>query len=376
MPLKELIGVGVLSAAMLFRMFGVFVALPIAALFATGLDGGEAAFAIGLAIGGYGVTQALLQIPAGMLADVCGRKPVLVGMLLVFAAGGFVAADATTVWQLAGGRLLQGCGAVAAVAAAWIADITAPERRAKAMMVYGIGIVLAFVGALFFAPPLAGWLGLAQIFALSGWLGVISAVAVCFLPSPPKQTAESVVGEPLLNRQVVFCAVAAFVSHYVLAALFLQIPLLLNDIWPLPEHWKFYAPTFVLSLFLAVPLIWREKWQFAPFAAMILLAIGTFIILAGEPTLLVLSFGIVLFFSGFVALEAIIPARASRAAPKQKRGAALGVVMSMGFFAMFCGASMSGLLLDVAGETGFLLGTMLLIGGGFVIMRRVGANRL
>ena len=368
MPLKELISVGVLAAAMFFRMFGVFVALPVAAVLAAQLREGGTAWAVGLAVGGYGITQALLQIPAGMLADRLGRKPVLVAMLLVFAAGGFLAAAAETVWQLAAGRLLQGGGAVAAVVAAWIADVTAPCRRTRAMLVYGAAIVLAFVASLFLATPLAGWLGLSEIFALSGWLGVLSAVAAALLPKPPVPTTTR--AATFVNRRIVACAGGGFVAHYALSALFLQLPPLLLQHMELAEQWRFYGPSFLLSLLLSLPLLWRRSRRFAPAVAMLLLAVGIALIMQGSGGVWFLGLGMLLFFSGFVVLEATIPARASTAVAADKRGAALGVVMSMEFLGMFCGAAVSGALLDFIGVHGAFFVLMLLLAGDFVIMRK------
>ena len=366
MPGREFAGVGVLAGAMFFRMFGVFVALPLAAVFAAGLDGGDAAAAVGLAVGGYGITQALLQIPAGGISDRWGRKPTLICMLLIFSLGGFVAATAETVWQLAAGRLLQGGGAAAAVTAAWIADITAPSRRARAMMVYGIGIALAFAASLLLAPSLAKVLGIAQVFALSGWLGLASAAAVMMLPAPA--AAKSMTFRPTVNRPALSCAALAFVSHYALAALFLQIPLQLQETLPLGEHWQVYAPAFFLSLPLAVPWILREKSPFAPPVSLFLLAAGAMWTLSAEGEPLSAAAGMTAFFGGFVALEALIPARASRAAAADRRGATLGMVMSMEFLGMFCGAAFSGILLDIWGEGAMLAAMVLLIGGGFAIM--------
>lgn len=370
MPIKELTSIGVLAAAMFFRMVGVFAALPVAAILAAQLHGGTAGWAVGLAVGGYGITQALLQIPAGMWADRLGRKPVMIVMLLIFAAGGFVAAAADTVWQLAAGRLLQGGGAVAAVAAAWIADVTAPARRAKAMLVYGLAIVLAFVTSLFLAPPLAGWLGLAEIFALAGWLGVLSAVAVALLPAPPR--AQTGGAATVINRPIMACAGGAFVAHYALSALFLQLPPLLLGHLALAEQWRFYVPSFLLSLALSLPLLWWRNSRLAMLVAMLLLAAGIALMLLGDGGVWQLGAGILLFFGGFVVLEATIPARASRAVAADKRGAALGVVMSMGFLGVFCGAAVSGALLDFIGIRGVFFALMLLLAGGFVIIAKEG----
>ncbi len=356
MPFKEFAAVGVLAGAMLFRMFGVFVALPLAAVFAASLPGGDAAWAAELALGGYGITQAILQLPAGMLADRFGRKPVMIFMLLVFAAGGFVAAAAETVWQLAGGRLLQGGGAVAAVAAAWISDVTAPQRRARAMLVYGAAIALAFVASLFAAPPLAGAFGLPSVFELSGWLGILSAAAVAALPAPPNSASTSRGGA--MNRRIAAYAACAFIAHYALAAVFLQIPALLRRELPLGEHWLVYAPAFLLSLPVSLPLIFAEKRIRAAAAAFALLAAGAALMLS-DGGIWRIGAGLGVFFAGFVVVEAVIPARASRAAPPQKRGAALGAVMGAEFFGMFCGATGSGALLDFAG-TGAAFWTLIL----------------
>lgn len=370
MPNKELLAAGVLAGAMFFRMFGVFAALPVAAVFAARLPGGDAAWAAGIAVGGYGITQALMQIPSGMLADWCGRKTALAAMLLVFAAGGFAAAAAETVWQLAAGRLVQGGGAAAAITAAWLADITAPERRAKAMLVYGAAIALAFVVSLFAAAPLSGVLGLSGIFSLSGWLGILSAAAVLCLPAPPRPAAVRT-QKTALNREIKICAAGAFAAHYALSALFLQAPPALEKYLPLAEHWKIYAPAFLLSLPLSLPLIFREKrMTAAPVFAMVLVAAGAATALGGGG-IWQIGIGMLLFFGGFIVLEAVIPARASRAAPAQKRGAALGFVMSMGFLGMFFGAAVSGVLLDVAGVAAAILGLVFVIGGWFVIIGAV-----
>lgn len=369
MALKEYGAVGVLAGAMFFRMFGVFAALPIAAIFAASLAGGEAAWATGMAVGGYGITQAAMQIPAGMLADSLGRKPVLAGLLLVFAAGGFIAAAADSVWELAAGRLLQGAGAVAAVAAAWITDIAAPERRARAMLVYGAGIALAFIAALILAPPLAGALGLSGVFSLSGWLGVLSAAAVLVIPSPPPPPK----GRPaaFVNRPVLLCGAAAFAAHYVLAGLFLRTPPMLQQHLPLAEHWKIYAPAFALALPLGLLLIFRESWRASPPLSVLLAAAGaTAVFLGGN--IWISGAGWTLFFSGFMFLEAHLPARASRAAPAHKRGAALGVVLSMEFLGVFCGAATSGALAG-AGATGLFL-MIALLAGAFAIMLRTDAR--
>ena len=343
---QKLIPVAVLAGAMFFRMFGVFVALPIAAIFAASLSGGDKAWAVGLAVGSYGVTQAIMQIPTGVLADRWGRKPVLVGALLIFAMGGFVAAAADTVWLLMIGRLLQGGGAVASVTAAWIADVTAPSWRGRAMLGYGAAIALAFATSIILAAPLTVWAGLDGIFALAGGLGLVSAAAVLLLPSPPQERCPP--AAPLIiNRDVALYAAGAFVAHYALSSLFLLLPPKLQNLLPLAEHWHLYAPAFLLSLLFGVPLVWKEK-RHTLIGAGFLTAAGLGVALTSE-ALWSVGFGLFLFFAGFIALEALVPARTSKSVAANIRGAAMGVVMTAEFAGMFAGAAVSGILITIVG---------------------------
>ena len=343
---QKLIPVAVLAGAMFFRMFGVFVALPIAAIFAASLSGGDKAWAVGLAVGSYGVTQAIMQIPTGVLADRWGRKPVLVGALLIFAMGGFVAAAADTVWLLMIGRLLQGGGAVASVTAAWIADVTAPSWRGRAMLGYGAAIALAFATSIILAAPLTVWAGLDGIFALAGWLGLVSAAAVLLLPSPPQERCPPT-ARLIINRDVALYAAGAFVAHYALSSLFLLLPPKLQNLLPLAEHWHLYAPAFLLSLLFGVPLVWKEK-RHTLIGAGLLTAAGLGLALTSE-ALWSVGFGLFLFFAGFVALEALVPARTSKSVAANIRGAAMGVVMTAEFAGMFAGAAVSGILITIVG---------------------------
>ena len=370
MPYKELTAVGVLAMAMFFRMFGIFVALPLAALFARQLASGELLWVVGLAVGGYGITQALMQIPSGLLADRLGRKPVLVAMLLIFSAGSFVCAYADSVWQLAAGRLLQGGGAVAAITSAWIADVVAPERRARALLVYGVSIALAFVLALFLAPLLADIFKPAGVFALAGGLGIVSAISVCLLPSAPQPPPTEDVQLSYFNASIKIYAAIAFISHYILSSLFLQIPLLLEKHLALESHWRLYIPAFVLSLFITLPLVFRRQSRLSPIIAFALMWAAMLVFVVSDHSQLELGLGMFLFFAGFTALEALIPARASCAAPAQRRAAALGVVMCMGFLGMFAGAFISGLVSNVAGANAALATGLLLITAGFVIITK------
>ena len=361
-----------LAAAMFFRMFGVFAALPVIAAFARGLPGGtQAAWAIGIAVGAYGITQALCQIPAGALADRIGRKPALAAALSLFILGCLLCAAANNILTLILGRLLQGTGAVAAIAAAWIADLAPPEKRPQAMAVFGAAIALAFVVSLFTAAPLSGAVGTNGIFTVSAAAGILALLIILPLPSPSqtRPLSKQPLTATLQSKQLRTCALGAFVLHYAMATLFLQIPLALSATLPLPQHWKIYIPAFALSLVPAVPLLMKAgKTPALVFpVSIVLAAAGYAASLAGGGDIWAVGFGMFLFFSGFIVLEAALPATASLAAPETARGAAIGLVMTCEFLGVFCGGAISGLLLHFLGVNAMTLAGIVLfcIWGGF-----------
>ena len=360
-----------LAAAMFFRMFGVFAALPVVAAFAREMPGTQAAWAIGIAVGAYGITQALCQIPAGTLADRVGRKPALAAALALFILGSVLCAAANNILILILGRLLQGTGAVAAIAAAWIADLAPPEKRPQAMAAFGAAIGLAFVVSLFTAAPLSGAVGMDGVFIISAVAGILALLIILPLPSPVRMQSPQHISfrEAFRSGQLKMCALGAFVLHYAMAALFLQIPLALSATLPLPQHWKLYVPAFALSLIPAVPLLMKvgKKSARAFPVAIALAAVGFAAALAGGGEVWNVGFGMFLFFSGFVVLEAALPAAASVAAPENGRGAAIGLVMTCEFMGVFCGGAVSGLLLHFVGVGGMMLAGIVLfcIWGGF-----------
>lgn len=370
------IGLAALAAALFCRMLGVFILLPVAAPLVSALPDGDALSA-GLVLGGYGLTQALLQLPIGMLADKFGKKPVMLAALALFAAGGFAAAAAESAAGMVGGRLLQGMGAVAAVTAAWIADIAPPHRRAPAMAAFGGVIALAFVVTLFLAPLAVGWVGLAGVFEISGWLGVASFLLVLTLPPPPLSAQDSA-APPMLsalsallrNRELMKIALGAFALHYALATLFFILPTTL----PLPtaQHWQAYAPGFVAAIAPAWWLISRVERQPARCLkiAVALVFAGTVLLPAAE-ALAAAGAAVLAFFAGFMALEAALPALAARAVPAAARASAMGVVMSCEFASVFLGGAMAGALAQVAPQAGggaaVAVAALLLAGWFFVI---------
>ena len=351
---RRAFGVVCALAVVLFaRMLGVFIILPVAVVLVGEMDGATP-WAVGLALSGYGLTQAIMQIPTGLLADRYGRKPVLLVALILFAAGGFWAAVATDIAGVIGGRLLQGAGAVAAVAAAWISDVAGEKYRGRAMALFGVAIAAAFVVSLFIATPLAAAIGLSGVFNVAGGLGILSIILLLLLPSPPQQRATKkpslrvLFAIPALRR----CALGGFVLHYAMAAMFFLLPTAVAKTLPPAEHWWVYAGGFAASLPLSLPLLARLDKYPKPVmsASIIAAAIGSaLLIFAASPTIAVIA--LVFFFGGFVVLEAALPAAAANAAPPANRAAAIGFVITAEFIGVFLGGGLTGLFHQVLGST-------------------------
>ncbi|MBA2960692.1 MULTISPECIES: MFS transporter [Ramlibacter] len=328
------------------RMLGLFLVLPVFALEAARYPGGTDTALVGLAMGIYGLTQGMLQIPFGLASDRFGRKRVILLGLLVFAAGSFVAAAAHSLTWLIVGRSLQGAGAVSAAVTALLADQTRDEVRTKAMALVGASIGLMFALSLVAAPAIAALVGLSGLFALTGALAVgCMAVVGWWTPAEPVQhksaprgrLAEVLVHGPLLRLNV-----GVFVLHAVQLAMWVAVPALLVQSGLAKErHWLVYLPAVVASfVVMGATLFPLERRGYL--RAVFLAAIGLITLVEIALTLLPapgtgwLAMLLFLFFCGFNVLEASQPSMASRVAPPHARGAALGVyntLQSLGFFA-------------------------------------------
>jgi len=337
------------------RMLGLFMILPVLALYGRDLEGATP-FLIGLAVGIYGLTQGLLQIPFGMLSDSFGRKPLIIIGLLLFAAGSLVAASAETMWAMIIGRALQGSGAVAAVLMALLADLTREEQRTKAMAMFGASIGASFILALMLGPLLAPVIGLAGIFWLTALLSLLAIwLVVYYVPTPvanrtsretrtavPTQIL-SVLSDPQLWR----LDASIFILHANMTAFFVVIPLALEQAgWAASSHWKIYLPVLLLSVVGMVPLMLlaekRQKTRWALLGSVMTLMLmqlflGTWYT---EPMgLFVLLVG---YFIAFNLLEANFPSLISRMAPADKKGTALGVYATAQFIGVFVGGALGG----------------------------------
>ena len=347
-----------LASLYVFRMLGLFMVLPVLSVYGAEYRGSTPAL-LGLALGAYGLSQALLQIPLGMLSDRFGRKPVIYGGLALFALGSLVAAQTDSVYGLIAGRLLQGCGAIAAATMALMADLTRDENRGKAMAAIGAAIGVAFMLAVMLGPVLAGLGGLSAIFWLTAGLALLGMLLVWRLVPTPQVAGRSAVYRGDFRRLLHSAATwrlvsGVFFTHLLLTALFVALPLTVVERLDLPgaEHWKLYGPLMFGAFVVMLPLMrLAERSGRVPqalFLAVAGLGAGCVALLpfGGGVALVVL---LAVFFIAFNLLEALLPAQLTRSAPAQARGAASGLYATLQFLGAFCGGSLGGYLFGLGG---------------------------
>ena len=337
------------------RMLGLFLILPVFAVHAPRMSGGDNLILVGVALGAYGLVQAFLQIPFGMASDRWGRKPVIVVGLVVFAAGSFLAAGAHDIWTAIIGRGLQGAGAISAAVMALAADLTREQHRTKTMAMVGATIGFSFALSLVAAPVLYQWIGMGGLFALTGLLAVTGiGVVVWLVPSAPARAPREAPGagpgalrRALLDPQLARLNVGIFVLHAVQMAMFVVVPPLLEASGlALPSHWKVYLPVLLVSFAVMVPPVLhadrRNAGRGVMLGAIALLALAEGGFAAIEPRVTVLAVLLLAFFAAFNVLEALIPSLVSRIAPAQMRGTAIGLYNTAQTLGLFCGGLMGG----------------------------------
>jgi MFS family permease len=353
MSAAEIRASAALASIFALRMFGLFLILPVFAVHARGMPGGESAVLIGLALGIYGLTQGVLQIPMGAASDRYGRKQVIVAGLVVFAVGSFVAAAAETVLWVIVGRALQGAGAISAAVTAFVADSTRDEHRTKAMALVGASIGLTFAVSLVAGPLLYASIGMGGLFALTGLLALAGiAVVLWVVPAaPPKIEHEDVAHwrEVAFDRQLLRLNAGIFTLHAVQMAMFVVVPVLLVELGlPLAQHWKIYLPAVLASFVLMMPPIMmaerRGRLRLLLLAAGVLMVIVQFGLRWFAPTVTALALWLVVFFVAFNILEATFPSLTSRLAPASARGLALGIYNTTQAIGLAAGAVVGGWL--------------------------------
>lgn len=338
------------------RMLGLFLILPVFAIHATSLPGGNNAILVGLAMGMYGLTQAIGQIPFGIASDKYGRKRIIIIGLLLFIAGSLLAAiDTHVVWVIIG-RAVQGAGAVSAAVTALIADSTRDEHRTKAMALVGASIGFSYAASLVIAPVLYAAVGMRGMFLLVAVLAAAAIAMVLFVvpQAPPRPPERASLRDVLRDGELMRMNVGVFALHAIQMSMFVVLPNVLVSAggMSIDQHWKIYLPVVLASFVLMLPPIFlgekRGRMKHVFVTAIVLLLIVEVGLRAAvvQPQL---SFGLLVmlllaFFVAFNILEASQPSLVSRLAPAGARGAALGVYNTMQAIGLFAGGAGGGLL--------------------------------
>ena len=378
--------VSVVALMAMCRMFGLFALLPVLAIFAADLQDATPAL-IGLAVGAYGLTQAVLQIPFGAISDRIGRVPVIVFGLALFAAGSILAAQSDSIYGVIAGRLLQGAGAISATLTALLADATREAVRTRTMAIFGIAIGSSFLLALIIGPVIAAASGVRSLFWLAAALAVVAALLLLLLPGgierpaqQPDRRLRAAIRPDLLRLDFYI-----FVLHTLLTASFVALPFLLrNELHlALSDHWQMYVGALLTSLLGTVPLILADERKGKSSTltiAILLLVLGQLMLaIAGFNLTIVkrkrgnLHVALAVFFAGFNFLEAGLPARLSIRASGDLRGASLGVFSSSQFLGAFAGGLIGGRFL-AGGDPSTVFGVCALLAGVWLVVHRLAAD--
>ncbi|WP_207905946.1 MFS transporter [Aestuariirhabdus litorea] len=368
MDSAELKATASLASVFAFRMLGLFMVLPVLAVYGGELEGATPAL-IGIAIGGYGLTQALLQIPFGMMSDRIGRKPVIVAGLLLFAAGSLLAAGADSIYGVIVGRCLQGAGAIASTILALLSDLTREQSRTRAMAVVGMSIGLSFCVAMVVGPLVTAWFGLTGLFMVTAALSMVALVIIVWgVPTPrilrshsDTLAVSSQIRATLSNTQLLRLDFGIFMLHGVLMALFVAVPLALQGEAGLPreQHWWVYLLCLFAAFVAMVPfiIIGEKKRQLKNVfvGAVALLTLSELSLLWSHTSLWPMVGSLFLFFMAFNLLEATLPSLISKLAPAGNKGTAMGVYSTSQFLGAALGGVSGGAVYQLHGFEGVFL---------------------
>ncbi len=364
-----------LSSVFALRMLGLFMLLPVFSLVGQTLEGYTPAL-IGLAIGAYGLTQAIFQIPFGWLSDRFGRKPIILFGLVLFALGSLLAASSDHIYGVIAGRLLQGCGAIASAIMALAADLSRDEQRTKIMASIGMSIGAAFALAMILGPSLTVLVGLNGLFMVIAVLAVVAMLVIYFLtPDPQYQfdqrdaiASKGQFGKILKDGQLMRLNFSIFTLHFILTSFFVAFPnrLVGLDI-DLAEHSWIYLVTMLAAVGLMLPMIIfaEKKRQHARvmMGAVVLIAIVQFNFGMFQFPLILVLLAMVVYFTGFNLMEALLPSMISRIAPLSGKGTALGVYSTSQFLGAFLGGPVAGLTIQYYG-----MSSVYLVGGFLAVL--------
>ncbi len=339
------------------RMLGLFMVMPVLAIGATHFDD-YSPLMLGIAIGGYGLTQAALQIPMGLLSDKFGRKPIILCGLLLFALGSVIAAQADSMMWIVIGRILQGMGAIAGAVMALAADSSRADQRTKVMAIIGISIGLSFYIAIIIGPIIAASQGLGGVFWATASMAVVAMLLVAFVVPTPAIVAASDETLPQLtqlrhlftDRQLTRLNLSVGLLHMMITIVFVSIPTtLVNLALPLADHYLLYAPVFgaaIVLLGIIMQVAKRVKTGVGLQLGVLFMLVSFLGMGYANQTLSLMVIWLILFFAGFSFLEARLPALVSVIAPAGARGSAMGIYASFQFFGAFLGGLTSGIVIS------------------------------
>ena len=358
-----------LALVFAFRMLGMFMVLPVLATYGMDLAGATPAL-IGLAIGAYGLTQAIFQIPFGIISDRIGRRPVIYLGLIVFALGSVLAANSDSIWGVIAGRILQGAGAISAAVMALLSDLTREQHRTKAMAMIGMTIGLSFAVAMVVGPLLTRAFGLSGLFLATGAMALCGIVIVMFMV--PRSTGtlqhrESGVAKQALlptlrHPDLLRLDLGIFVLHAMLMSSFIALPLALVEKAGLPkeQHWWVYLTALLISFFAMIPFIIygekKRKMKRVLLGAVVTLMLTELFFWKFGDSLRALVIGTVVFFTAFNLLEASLPSLISKVSPAGGKGTAMGVYSTSQFLGSALGGILGGWLFQHGGLSVVFLG--------------------
>lgn len=360
---------GGLALVFAFRMLGMFMVLPVLATYGMDLAGATPAL-IGLAIGAYGLTQAVLQIPFGVISDRIGRRPVIYLGLVIFALGSVLAAQADSIWGVIAGRILQGAGAISAAVMALLSDLTREQHRTKAMAMIGMSIGLSFAVAMVVGPLVTRAFGLSGLFLATAAMALVGIGLVAFVvpassgPLAHRESgvAKQALGPTLRHPDLLRLDVGIFVLHAILMASFVALPLAFVERGGLPkeEHWWVYLTALLVSFFAMIPFIIygekKRKMKRVLLGAVSVLMLTELFFWELGNSLQALVIGTVIFFTAFNLLEASLPSLISKVSPAGGKGTAMGVYSTSQFLGAALGGIMGGWLFQHGGLSVVFLG--------------------